>query len=192
MTIERGPAAAAGVLRVEEVTRVGFTTIRLHAEIATDGVALWTPVAWRLSVRWTTNAPARARPGELDQDCAGRVHNGQLVWSAPSGRIRPAPQRWTDFWCLFAALSPPHEPLPFEFEMCEQLDIWKPAQRLSDAGVHVVRVGGHERRWRVIEQTGRGVTPWRWWLDEGGRVVLAAGDRKAYLRTSVTPVGPAP
>ncbi len=193
LTIERRPRGDAWTLRVVEETRVGFTTMQVTAQIETGGTGLWTPTAWRVAVRWTTKEPARAKAGELDQDFAGRVENGRLVWSAPQGRSRPAPRTWTDLWCLFAALSQTNFPaLPQEFDMTEQLDAWKPGQRLTDAGVVKVTVGGTERPWRVIEQVGRGVMPWRWWLDEGGRVVMAAGDRKLWLRTSVSAPGDNP
>ncbi len=193
LTIERRPHGAAWILRVVEEMRVGFTTMRVTAEIETGGTGLWTPTAWRLGVRWTANDPARVNAGELDQDLAGRVENGQLVWSAPKGRSRPAPPTWTDLWCLFAALSQTDGlALPVELEMTEHMDVWKPAQRLTDAGVVKVTVGGATRPWRVIEQIGRGVMPWRWWLDEGGRVVMAAGDRKVWLRTAVSATGDLP
>lgn len=50
-------------------------------------------------------------------------------------------------------------------------------------GPQSITLGEKTLSLHVFEQTGHGVLPWRWWLDDQHRVLLAAGGRRAYLLT---------
>lgn len=179
--------AKGGVrLRARESIAAGFTTMETVAEIEADASELLTPRSWTLAIRWTCRAPAGGCAEELDQTASARADDSQIVWSLPARRRCPAPLRWTCFWSLVAAAArwPRRSGSALEFDLLEDLDQWKPSQRIVFAGATEVSVAGRERRFGVFEQTGRGVMPWRWWVEEGGVVWLAAGGRKAYLLDS--------
>jgi hypothetical protein len=183
LAIEQKPEPDALTLLAAESVAAGFSSPTTTAEIACARDALLTPRRWTLSVRWHSGPLADLRPGEIDQARSGRADGQDLVFLANQERRRPAPARWTGFWNLFAAVPR----LPFDagsvlsFDLFEELELHKPGQRLAYAGPQAVELRGQTLALHVFEQTGRGVLPWRWWLDGQHRVLLAAGGRRAYL-----------
>ena len=183
LTIEQKPAPDGVTLLVTESVAAGFSSPATAAEILCARDALLTPRCWSLSVRWLSGPLARLRPAELDQTRSGRADGKDLLFQASKEHRRPAPAQWTGFWNLFAALPR----LPFEaasvltFDLFEDLELHKPGQRLAYVGPQAVELLGQTLALHVFEQTGRGVLPWRWWLDSQHRVLLAAGGRRAYL-----------
>jgi len=212
LSVRRNPSGGAVRLEVVESVATGSATLTSKAGID-DGPAPWlTPQRWSLDIRWDTRAPARAEPGEMDQQRAGRVEGGTIILGSAAGgptsvsaastarkepgpapgpaagtgareRRIPAPARWTSSWSLFAAvpLLPFEAGAPLEFDLLEDLELLKPGQRIVYAGRHGVPLAGGALTLHVFEQTGRGVMPWRWWLDDAHRILLAAGGRRAYL-----------
>ena len=187
------PAGDRLTLQVSEAVQAGFTTLTTDAEIACAQDALLTPRSWSLNLRWQTGLPSGAAHGELDQTRSGRADGKTLVFKAAKERRRDAPKRWTSFWSLFAAV----QRLPFavssslSFDLFDELELHKPGQRLAYIGPQPVALGGGTLHLHVFEQTGRGVLPWRWWLDGQHRVLLAAGGRRAYLLESAKSGGAA-
>ena len=186
LLLEQKPEPETIRLRATETVSTGYSTPTTMANIVCAKDALLTPRSWSLSVRWQTAAPGKVNPGELDQERSGRVEGADLVFKAKKEHRRPAPEHWTSFWNLFAAL--PH--LPFEtssvltFDLFEDLELFKPGQRLAYIGPQTVTLGEKALNLHVFEQTGHGTLPWRWWLDDQHRVLLAAGGRRAYLLDS--------
>lgn len=183
LVIEQKPTTDGLTLLAAESVTAGFSSPTTAAEIDCARDALLTPRRWSLSVRWLSGPLADLRPGEINQTRSGRADGKDLVFRAIKERRSPAPEQWTGFWNLFAAV--PH--LPFEaasvlsFDLFEDLELHKPGQRLAYIGPQSVALGGRALGLHVFEQTGRGVLPWRWWLDGQHRVLLAAGGRRAYL-----------
>jgi hypothetical protein len=183
LSVRRVAADGAVSLAVTESAVAGFTTMTTTAQIRCVPGALLTPSRWRLVIQWEAPPPARVEPGELDQERSGLVEGGEIVFAGTKKRRIPAPARWTSFWSLFAVIPalPFEAGAPLEFDLLEDLELLKPGQRLAYVGRHDVEVAGRAMKLHVFEQTGRGVMPWRWWLDDSHRIVLAAGGRRAYL-----------
>ena len=183
LLLEQKPEPETVRLRVTETVSTGYSTPTTVADIACAKDALLTPRRWSLTVRWQTSDPGKVNPGELDQERSGRLEGTDLVFKAKKEHRRPAPERWTSFWNLFSAV----QRLPFEsgsalaFDLFEDLELLKPGHRLAYIGPQSVAVGDITLPLHVFEQTGHGTLPWRWWLDEQHRVLLAAGGRRAYL-----------
>ncbi len=186
LRLEQQPDQETLQLRAAETVTTGYSAPTTLAEITCTKDALLTPRRWALTIRWQTSAPGKVTAGELDQKRGGHVEGKELVFQATRERRRPAPERWTSFWSLFAAV----QRLPFAqgsvltFDLFEELELHKPGHRLAYIGPHPVAQGAKTLNLHVFEQTGHGVLPWRWWLDDQHRVLLAAGGRLAYLLES--------
>ncbi len=182
LTIEQAPEAGGPRVQVAEAVVSGATTVTTLADYRCAADPLLTPRRWDLDIRWESRMPLVPVAG-LDQKRSGRVEGGELIFTAAKERRRPAPQRWTAAWLLFAVLPR----LPFAagtalaFDLFEEGELHKPDQQLAYAGEHSVELSGKKLALQVFEQSGRGVLPTRWWLDAQHRVVLAASERHAYL-----------
>ncbi len=184
LTIMHAPGPDATRLRATESVSAGFSSPTYTADIDCANDALLTPQRWTLDIRWVSGPQAKLKnPGEIDQTRGGRVEGREIVHKGARDRRCPAPERWTAFWNLFAVVPR----LPFEassvltFDLFEELDLHKPDQRLAYIGQRTLKLNGQPLALHVFEQTGRGMLPWRWWVDAQHRVILAAGDRRAYL-----------
>jgi len=183
LSARRIPADSAGRLEIVESVVTGFATLTTKADIGCGPAPLLTPRRWRLDIRWETRDPGRAEAGEMDQQRTGRVEGSEIVVTGTKERRIPAPARWTSSWSLFAAvpLLPFETGAALEFDLMEDLELSKPGLRFVYIGRHEVPLAGRTLNLHVFEQTGRGVMPWRWWLDDAHRILLAAGGRRAYL-----------
>ncbi len=183
LLLQQKPEPEAIRLCATETVTTGFSTPTTVAEMICSKEALLTPRRWSINIRWQTSAPGKAHTGELDQERSGRAEGSDLVFKAKKEHRRPAPERWTSLWNLFAAV----QRLPFAdssvltFDLFEELELHKPGHRLAYVGQHPVSWGDKTLALHAFEQTGRGTLPWRWWLDGQHRVLLAAGGRRAYL-----------
>ena len=183
LAIEVKPASDSLVLQAAEVVQAGFTNVTTVADITCKKDALLTPQRWSLRVRWNAGPQANVRPGELDQDRGGYVEGGDIVFKGVKEHHRPEPERWTAFWNLFTVVPR----LAFDaasiltFDLFEELELHKPGQRVAYIGRQAVSLNGQTLSLHVFEQTGHGILPWRWWLDDQHRVLLATGGRRAYL-----------
>ena len=169
-------------LQVSELEKAGFTTMTTRAGINCANDTLLTPRRWSLSCSWQ-NPLKVVKNAELDQQQKGRSEGGELIFTATNERRCPAPRRWTTFWNLFAAI----QRLPFDtnatlnFDLFEAFDLHKAEQHITYVGRHPVALKKQTFNLHVFEQTGHGIMPWHWWLDDQHRVLLAAGNRRAYL-----------
>jgi len=169
-------------LQVSEVEKDRLTTLTTKAGISCSKDVLMTPQRWSLSCNWQTPLEV-VKTSEFDQQHKGRIENKEIIFVGKNQHSIPAPERWTSNWNLFAAIQKmPFTPdKTYSFDLLESLDLLKPGQRIIYSGIHAVRLGSQTIDLHVFEQTGRGVMPWHWWLDNQHRVILAAGNRRAYL-----------
>lgn len=193
LLIEQKTGTSVLRLIATENVAAGFSSPTYTALIDCANDTLLTPQRWSLAIRWEAGKLAKIHPGELDQTRSGRIDGKDLVFKGTKERRLPAPGRWTSLWNLFAAVPR----LPFDaasaltFDLFEGLDLHKPGQRLAYSGPQTVELNGQSLALHVFEQTGRGVLPWHWWLDEQHRVVLASGGQRAYLLDSAKKGGAA-
>jgi len=180
--LEQKPQDNTLRLEVSESEKARLTTLTTKVEISCANNPLLTPQRWSLTCNWQTPL-AVVKTSELNQKHTGHVEGDEIIFKGAKERRCPAPARWTSFWNLFAAI----QHLPFEadsvltFDLFETFDQHKPDQRITYAGKHPVDLGNQKMELHVFEQRGRGIMPWHWWLDDQHRVVLAAGNRRAYL-----------
>ena len=169
-------------LNVSEVEKAGSTTLTTSTAITCSSDVLLTPRHWSVSCHWETPLTV-VKTDEMNQQHKGRIEGNELVFNGAKERRSRAPQKWTSNWNLFAAIQrmPFNPDTTHRFDLLESLDLLKPDQRIVYAGKHPLTLGDKKLNLHVFEQTGRGVMPWHWWLDEKHRVVLAAGNRRAYL-----------
>jgi hypothetical protein len=190
--IEQKPQGDTIQLQISEKEKAGFTTLTTRVGVNCTDDALLTPRRWSLNCSWESPL-AVVKTGEIDQQHTGRAEGKELVLNGTKQRRTPAPDRWTTFWNLFAAI----QRLPFEtgstltFDLLESFDQHKPGHRVTYAGRHAVTLKKQRLNLHVFEQTGRGIMPWHWWLDDKHHVILAAGNRRAYLLMQVTRGGEA-
>jgi hypothetical protein len=193
LTLTLKPAGDELTVLAAEVIPSGLTSMTAEAEILCSKDTLLTPKRWSLSLRWQTPPQSGAAKGEMDQKRTGRADGKELVFAGAKERRRPAPEHWTCFWNLFSVV----QRLPFEaepalcFDLFEEMDLHKPGQRLAYMGRQPFTAGGKTLNLHVFEQTGHGMLPWRWWLDDQHRVLLAAGGRRAYLLDTTSKGGAA-
>ena len=176
------PQAQFSQLQVVEKEKTGFTTLITRAHIKCAKDTLTTPQRWSLNCIWE-NPQKVVDNKEMDQQLSGHVDAKEIVYKGSKERRIPAPASWTSFWNLFAAIQliPFKADNPLMFDMFESFDLHKAGQRLMYAGKHKVSLNKRELDLHVFEQTGRGIMPWHWWLDDNHRILLAAGNRRAYL-----------
>ena len=182
LKLEIASDAGGPRVQVSEAVVTGATTVTTTAAYQCTADQLLTPRRWDLDIRWESRMP-RVPVAGLDQKRSGRAEGGEIVFVAAQEHRRPAPQRWTASWLLFAVLPR----LPFadgtglDFDLFEEGELHKPDQNFAYAGEHAVELNGKKITLHAFEQFGRGVTPTRWWLDAQHRVLLAASERRLYL-----------
>jgi hypothetical protein len=95
------------------------------------------------------------------------------------GGGKPVTSNWT---LLEAVQRLPFElPQPLAFEMLEDLDLVKPGQTLRAIAPATLEIGGRKTTLHGFRQTGRGILPTHYWLDDRHRLIAAAGALRAYV-----------
>ena len=142
---------------------------------------LGTPVSWKLN---SVSLDTQRKPVEVTRvEEQAQVSDGRIVREGRSaGNVR-VPGAYTSNWSLFDAVQrlggKPIEPV--EFDMIEDLDLLKPAQRLTYWGTTEVELGGRTVRLTGYRQIGRGILPYHYWLDESGRLIMAHGGLRGFI-----------
>jgi len=153
-----------------------------HAEITSATDTLATPR------NWTMRTEIRSAAGVVDADTTlvqtGKVVGGNLQRrNGRAERVLPAPEHFTSNWSLFDAVQrlpvAPQEPL--RFDMFEELDLFKPNQRLLFRQTQTVELGRQQLRLHRFEQFGDGILPYTYWLDNQHRLLIAAGGLRVFL-----------
>ena len=151
------------------------------AQVSCLADTLGTPVSWKLnSVSLDTNR----KPVEVTRvEERADVTDGRIVREGRSAGNIELPGAYTSNWSLFDAVQrlggKPIEPI--EFDMIEDLDLLKPAQRLTYWGTVEVELGGRPVKLTGYRQIGRGILPYHYWLDESGRLILAHGGLRGFI-----------
>ena len=158
------------------------TVYHAHAKITSASDVIVTPRQWLL------HAEIRSPSGQVEPETVltqtGEVVGGKI--HRHNGKVEhvvPAPERFTSNWSLFDAVQRlptiAHEPL--RFDMFEELDLYKPNQRLMFRQTQTVALGGQQLRLHRFEQFGDGILPYTYWLDEQHRLLIAFGGLRAFL-----------
>jgi hypothetical protein len=195
--------APAGVLRLRREPMEG-KTFRLHVTLApalgsnVERVEAQTECAQdRLSTprRWEVVTYFVDPKGRYVEDTEVR-ETGEFTGKAVrrhGRRTRSMGVRGplTSNWSLFDALQrlPRETGPPLEFAMLEELRLLRLKQRLMYRESVETEIGGKPTRLHEFEQFGEGILPYRYWLDDAGRLLFAAGGLRACV---IDPKGTVP
>ncbi len=103
-------------------------------------------------------------------------------------RSAPLPGKYTVNWALFDAVGRlPRGPFePIRFTLVDHFDQVKPEQTLVFRRGIDTPIGGKTVRLWGYDQTGRGVMPWTYWVDQQGRTVLVQSGLETYMLESAS------
>lgn len=178
------------------------------AELRCRADALATPVHWLMTSE--SVAPKGQRVPNTRIWKKARVEGHSLVIRDKRATRRATlPAAWTVNWALFDAVQRlPREPFePLHFTLFDDFDEVKPAQRLAYWHSVTVMLGGRrvqKHTWQQLEkgrirktvwaregakavrlhgyvQTGPGIVPIVYWVDERGRLLFVVAGLEAYI-----------
>ncbi len=153
---------------------------------------MWYPTAVLPSPkRWELDAKLRDARGQTvpgtkirkEGSCADGV---LTIRDKAATRKTKVPGAWTVNWMLFEAVQrlPREETKPISFTLLDHFDQVKGKQTLAYRKTGDLTLGGKTVRAIAYDQTGRGVLPWVYWVDEAGRLLLVVAGLEAYVLTS--------
>ena len=121
----------------------------------------------------------------------GRVEGDEIINEGCSPITLAPTTKLAVNWGVFDAVQRLESKLevPLTFDMLEDFDLHKPGQTLRSGGALTVEFAGESVRLHSFLQTGWGILPWEYWLNEQGRLVLAVGGFKGYVLNPAEPIG---
>jgi hypothetical protein len=156
--------------------KTGHTTARITCRA--DRLA--TPRKWEIESRILD---AKGKPVPYSQSrVTGEVAGGEIVFSGTADRRLRAPKAFTGSWSLFDAVQRlPFDSDPVQFDMLDDLELMKPRQRLAPGPAVEVALGGGKLKLHSFEQTGDGILPYSYWLDDQHRLLAAVGGVRTFI-----------
>lgn len=183
LRVERSPGEGQGWFRLvveQKVLQADGSVHAQSAQIRCAENAVATPIEWTLESRFFGRNGTEI--SELTLEEQGRLpdYDGGPARSEPK-RAGTPPSLVTADWCLFEAL----QRMPFRanaarrFDLLEGLSVARRAQRIAyrGSGEAIADVG--PSHW--FQQTGSGMLPYDYWLDERHRLVVAVTFSRAYI-----------
>jgi hypothetical protein len=181
---------------------------RLTADIRCRADALASPMSWELAGS-TAFSDGKQVPSTAFRQSAAVHGSGIELRDGVKRRALQVGPPFTLNWCLFDAVQrlPAEGMKPVQFTLLDDFDQVKPGQTLAPHGqvtfafggsrvvrhrlvklergtIHrpvLEREGGQNVVLRQYSQTGRGVVPWVYYVDETGRLLFAVGGIEAYV-----------
>jgi hypothetical protein len=113
----------------------------------------------------------------------GTLQSGAILRRGKVQRKISAPRPFTSNWSLLEAVQrlPFDQTAPMSFDLYEDLDMYKAGQRLVCTGPVTLDLGGRSLHLHGFRQTGRGVLPTHYWLDEQHRLIAVAGALRGLI-----------
>ena len=144
--------------------------------------ALCTPRSWTIEAE---TFDARMKPIALSRVAESGVVKGKTVEVSRGERRykRPLPTPFTSDFSLFDAVQRlgGAKTQPMTFALLQDLDEIKEGQRLSYRQTVDFDVGGKSLTLRCYQQIGRGILPYRYYVDPRGRLLFAVSGIRAYI-----------
>ncbi len=180
----RRQPAEAGAIRLSVALAAqqgGNTTYQVSARLVAAADALTTPRSWELDAQIL--GAQRQPVADTQVSETGEVANGVIRLRGTRQRLIPEPEAWTSNWSLFDAVQrrPIDRAEPLAFTMLEELSLPKPDQRLAYREATELELGGRLVRLHCFEQTGVGILPYQYWLDDQHRLLVAVGGLRAFV-----------
>ena len=180
LLVKRAADGDDAKLSVSQATRQNDGSLyRVEATIESAADRLATPRQWRWS------AGISDASGNFDRltrhDGQGSFTDGRLVVNQRAQVNVPA--QVTSNWSLFDAVRrmPFGEKQVDEFGMLEELQLLKGGQKLRYREGLVVELPTKTLKMHCFEQTGSGILPYHYWLDDESRLLLAVGGLRAFV-----------
>lgn len=184
LRIRRSATSSGGAeLAISQVTgpmggggRISHTT----AQAICDTDRLTTPRKWRIENRLVD---PNGRQVDLTQArISGESKSGQVALRGRKTDTLKMPGPFTSSWSLFDAVQRlPFDAQPIRFDMLEDLDLPKPGQRLAPGPSVELTLGARSVRLHSFEQTGYGILPYTYWLDDAHRLLMAVGGVRTFI-----------
>jgi len=171
-----------GFLRIERIGNSGGTfLLNVHQEIVqTDVIVhildgtikcrnnqLASPVEWKLQSRFI-GTDGRNIPKLLSND---------------DGKSAKRTERTTSDFCLFEAVQrlAYNKDISMSFDLLEGMSLKKQDHRLSYSSVTPLKMDGRDISLHCFIQTGSGILPYEYWLDDRHRLLAVTSMNKAYI-----------
>ncbi len=180
--IRRSPigSGSRARLRIEQLSQrqyFGTTQVKYEIEIDVDDVG--SPRSWAIdSVSYDT----KGQPVELTQ-LSQRGNLEETQQHLQTKYDATVAEQFSSNWSLLEAVQRlGGRPIDaIEFAMLEDLDLYKPNQRLTYRGTSEFVFGAHRVRLSGYQQIGDGILPYHYWLDRDGRLIFAYGGLKGLM-----------
>ncbi len=171
-----------GFLRIERTSSSGETfLLNVHQEIVQndaiiniiDGTIkcrnnqLASPVQWKLQSRFI-DADGKNIPKLLSND---------------NGKAAKQTERTTSDFCMFEAVQRLmyNKDISVSFDLLEGISLKKSGHRLSYSGITPLKMDGRDLSLHCFVQTGSGILPYEYWLNERHRLLAVISMNKAYI-----------
>lgn len=201
-------SSRVGTLTIERRIDGGKVTIHVHREkLLTGGTAagrgqprgvldaemrlggdteLSSPAEWLFHTQVLDAAGEPIADTELRRRCVVRDGRLEVTTGDAGPRTVPLAGRYTVNWALFDAVArlPREEFAPIRFTLVHHFDQLKPQQELRFRRAIDAEIGGKTVRLYGFDQTGRGVMPWTYWIDEKGRPLVVISGLETYMLES--------
>ena len=157
---------------------------KVAARMSCRADALSTPTAWTFESKVLDPKGTPLKNTSLKK--SARV-KGKWIEITDGGGKSPRrialPAAYTINWAIFDAVQRLGRQAfaPLRFTMIDHFDQVKPDQTLAHRKTATVAVGGKPLRLHACEQSGRGIVPWVYWVDDRGRLLFAVAGLEAYV-----------
>jgi len=160
----------------------------LSAEMECRADALASPVRWKLSSRFT--GPDGREIADLQRDEEAKV-DGEVVNVLVNGNRfqRKVTGPWTSDWCLLESIQrlPFKKQVPAVFCMLEELSLSRPGHRIFYKGLYPLDIDAGKRSLHWFQQTGQGILPYDYWIDESHRLMIMTTLSVVYILDEKAP-----
>jgi hypothetical protein len=182
LLLKRSPAEASRFnLEVEQsIFTRGRSGNRTRASLTCSADPVASPLRWELRSETVDNGSTAAGVTVSE---TGSVRDGMLVRSGRGSRKIGSKRSLTSNWSLIEALQrlPVDAAGPLKFDMIEDLDLFKSGQSLRPLGEVTVELSGRRTRLHGFRQTGRGILPMHYLVDDQRRLIAATGSLRAII-----------
>ncbi len=180
----RAKSDAVFVLNVSQTIKNDEAiTHGLDAQITCQADRLATPIKWR--TKSTFQGPRGKVVRDLGTQCTGRV-TGSTIEINTQGKTRriKTPGPFTGDWCLLEAVQrmPYSESAPITLDVLKEMDLMQKGHQLAYVGQDTVTLGDAPMVLHHVQQRGRGMLPYDYWLDQNHRLQMFVTLSIAYIR----------
>jgi len=166
-------------MSVVQATRAVYQT-KVDLQCAPD--ALSTPRSWRIE---SMILDPKGQPIDVAKVAeTATVKDGTIeVTTGKHTFVRKVPSVLTSNWSLFDVVQrlSGKETKPLGFALLEDLDLLKEGQRLSYWQTTKIELGGKAIPLCGYQQTGAGILPYQYWVDDPHRLLFAISGVRAYI-----------